>query len=139
MPLAHVLQKLGAEKAWVVHGSDGLDEMTTTGVSHIAILEHGKISQMSVAPQDVGIEHASLAALKGGIPDDNADAIRRLLAGKKGAYRDIVLLNASAALVVADKARDLKDGIAQAERAINSGRAGECLARLEKVSQGYRA
>ncbi len=138
VPVAQVLQKLGAEKAWVVHGSDGLDEMTITGASHVAVLENEKISSFTVVPQDVGLEHASLAALKGGIPDDNADAIRKLLAGAKGAFRDIVLLNAAAALIVADKAHDLKEGIALAEKAIDSGRAANVLARLEAVSQGYR-
>jgi anthranilate phosphoribosyltransferase len=133
-----VLAKLGAEKAWVVHGSDGLDEMTTTGVSHVAVLDHGKISSLTIAPQDVGLEHASLSQLKGGIPDDNADAIRRLLGGAKGAFRDIVLLNSAAALIVADKVRDPKDGIAQAEKAIDSGAAANVLARLEAVSQGFR-
>ncbi|HKD22784.1 MAG TPA: anthranilate phosphoribosyltransferase [Rhizomicrobium sp.] len=138
VPVAHVLAKLGSEKAWIVHGSDGLDEMTTTGVSHIAVLEDGKVSTMTVAPQDVGLEHATLASLKGGIPEDNADAIRRLLGGTKGAFRDIVLLNAGAALVVADVARDLKDGIAQAAKAIDSGAAANVLAKLESVSQGFR-
>jgi anthranilate phosphoribosyltransferase len=139
VPVAHVLAKLGAEKAWVVHGSDGLDEMTTTGVSHVAVLDDGKVTTMTVAPQDVGLEHASLAALKGGIPDDNADAIRKLLGGARGAFRDIVILNAGAALVVADKARDLKDGIARAAQAIDSGVAANVLAKLETVSQGFRA
>jgi len=139
VPVAHVLAKLGAEKAWVVHGSDGLDEMTTTGVSHIAVLDDGKVTTMTVAPQDVGLEHASLSALKGGIPVDNADAIRKLLGGARGAFRDIVILNAGAALVVADKARDLKDGIARAAQAIDSGAAANVLAKLESVSQGFRA
>jgi anthranilate phosphoribosyltransferase len=139
VPVAHVLAKLGAEKAWVVHGSDGLDEMTTTGVSHIAVLEDGKVTSMTVAPQDVGLEHASLAALKGGIPVDNADAIRKLLGGARGAFRDIVLLNAGAALVVADKVRDLKEGIARATQAIDSGAAANVLAKLETVSRGFRA
>ncbi|HTW34930.1 MAG TPA: anthranilate phosphoribosyltransferase [Rhizomicrobium sp.] len=139
VPVAHVLAKLGAEKAWVVHGSDGLDEMTTTGVSHVAVLEDGKVSTITVAPQDVGLEHASLSALKGGIPVDNADAIRKLLAGARGAFRDIVILNAGAALVVADKVGDLKDGIAHAAQAIDSGAAANVLAKLETVSQGFRA
>jgi anthranilate phosphoribosyltransferase len=139
VPIANVLAKLGAEKAWVVHGSDGLDEMTTTGVSHVAVLENGKVSTLTVAPQDVGLEHASLSALKGGIPDDNADAIRKLLGGARGPFRDIVVLNAGAALVVADKVRDLKDGIARAAQAIDSGAAGNVLAKLESVSQGFRA
>ena len=138
VPVAHVLAKLGAEKAWVVHGSDGLDEMTTTGVSHVAVLEDGKVSTMTVAPQDVGLEHASLTQLKGGIPVDNADAIRKLLGGARGAFRDIVILNAGAALVVADKARDLKEGIARAAQAIDSGAAANTLAKLETVSQGFR-
>ncbi|HUO92981.1 MAG TPA: anthranilate phosphoribosyltransferase [Rhizomicrobium sp.] len=138
VPVANVLAKLGAEKAWVVHGSDGLDEMTTTGVSHVAVLEDGKVSTLTVAPQDVGLEHASLSALKGGIPDDNADAIRRLLGGARGAFRDIVLLNAAAALVVADKTKDLKAGIARAAQAIDSGAAANVLAKLESVSQGLR-
>lgn len=139
VPAANVLAKLGAEKAWVVHGSDGLDEMTTTGVSHVAALENGKVTTFTVAPQDVGLEHASLAALKGGIPDDNADAIRKLLGGAKGAFRDIVLLNAAATLIVADKVRNLKDGIAMAAKAIDTGAAANALARLEQVSQGFRA
>lgn len=138
VPVAQVMQKLGAEKVWVVHGSDGLDEMTTTGVSHVAVLENGKISSLTVAPQDVGLEHATLSALKGGIPEDNADAIRKLFAGTKGAFRDIVLLNAAAALIVADKVRNLKDGVALAAKAIDSGNAADVLARLESVSQGFR-
>ena len=138
LPVAHVLQRLGAEKAWVVHGSDGLDEMTTTGVTHVAALEDGKITTMTVAPQDVGLEHAMLSSLKGGIPDDNADAIRKLLGGARGPFRDIVLLNAAAALIVSDKVSDLKDGIARAAKAIDTGAAANCLARLEAVSQGFR-
>jgi anthranilate phosphoribosyltransferase len=139
VPVANALAKLGTEKAWVVHGSDGLDEMTTTGVSHVAVLENGKVSTLTIAPQDVGLEHASLSALKGGIPQDNADAIRRLLGGARGAFRDIVLLNAAAALIVADKARDLKDGIARAAHAIDTGAAAAVLAKLESASQGVRA
>ncbi|HWU25368.1 MAG TPA: anthranilate phosphoribosyltransferase [Rhizomicrobium sp.] len=138
LPVANVLAKLGAEKAWVVHGSDGLDEMTTTGVTHVAVLERGKISTMTVSPQDVGLEHAILSSLKGGIPEDNADAIRRLLGGAKGPFRDIVLLNAAAALVVADRAHDLKEGITRAAKAIDSGAAAARLARLEQISQGVR-
>ncbi len=138
VPIAHVLDRLGAEKAWVVHGSDGLDEMTTTGVTHVAVLDHGKVSTLTVAPQEVGLEHALLSSLKGGIPEDNADAIRKLLAGAKGPYRDIVLLNAAGALVVADKAADLKDGIARAAKAVDSGAAANVLARLEAVSQNFR-
>jgi anthranilate phosphoribosyltransferase len=138
VPVANVLARLGTEKAWVVHGSDGLDEMTTTGATHVAVLDNGKITQMTVSPQDVGLEHATLASLKGGIPDDNADAIRKLLGGTRGPFRDIVLLNAGAGLVVAGKSNDLKDGIARAAKAIDSGAAANTLGRLETVSQGYR-
>jgi anthranilate phosphoribosyltransferase len=138
LPVANVLARLGAEKAWIVHGSDGLDEMTTTGASHIAVLDHGKISTLTISPQDVGLEHASLASLKGGIPEDNADAIRKLLGGARGPFRDIVLLNSAAALIVADKVSDLKDGIARAAKAIDSGAAANGLGRLEAASQGLR-
>jgi anthranilate phosphoribosyltransferase len=129
-PFAQVLAALGTEKAWIVHGSDGLDELTTTGVTHVAVLENGKIARREVSPEDIGLPRATLSQLKGGGAGENADAIRALLAGAKGAFRDIVLLNAAAALVVADKAGDLSAGARLAAQAIDSGRAGEVLARI---------
>jgi anthranilate phosphoribosyltransferase len=137
-PIAHVLARLGTEKAWVVHGIDGLDELTTTGTTYVAVLEHGKVTMREIAPEDAGLPRTSLAALKGGEPADNAAALRALLDGERGAYRDIVLLNAAAALIVADKANNLKEGVALAANAIDTGRAKAALAKLVAVSQSAR-
>lgn len=139
LPVAEVLSRLGAESAWIVHGSDGLDELTITGASDIAKLKDGHIEATRVAPEDVGLERAPLSAIKGGVPEDNADAIRKLFGGAKGPFRDIVLLNAGAALVVAEKVNDLKSGIALAAQCIDSGAAAATLARLERVSRGLGA
>ncbi len=133
--LAHVLKALGAEKAWVVHGSDGLDEMTTTGLTRVAVLEAGKVVLREVAPEEIGVARVPLAALKGGEAAENAAALTALLDGAKGAFRDVVLLNAAAALVVADKAADLAGGANLAAHAIDSGAAKATLARLAEVSQ----
>ena len=129
-PLAEVLRRLGSEKVWVVHGSDGLDELTTTGASHVAELRDGRVSTFTVAPEDVGLARVEPEALKGGDPQANARALAAVLAGKAGAYRDIVLLNAAAALVVADVVPDLAAGVREAARAIDDGRA---MARLESL------
>ena len=126
-PVAHVLKDLGTEKAWVVHGEDGLDELTTTGVTRVAILERGQVRLVEVTPEDAGLPRTTLAALKGGTAEENARAIRDLLAGAKSAFRDIVLLNAAAALMVADKATSLADGAARAAKAIDSGAARKAL------------
>ena len=134
-PLAQVLAKLGAERAWLVHGSDGLDELTTTGTTHVAMLEHGKVTLRDVTPEEAGLPRATLADLKGGEPAENAAALRGLLEGAKGPYRDIVLLNSAAALIVADKAKDLKQGAALAADAIDSGRAKFTLDKLVLASQ----
>jgi anthranilate phosphoribosyltransferase len=134
-PLANVLAALGTTKAWVVHGSDGLDEMTTTGVTHVAALEHGKIIRREITPEEIGLKRITLSALKGGEAKENADAIRALLNGEQGAFRDIVVLNSAAALVVADKAKDLKSAAAIASDAINSGAAKNVLARVAAASQ----
>jgi len=134
-PLAHVLRELGTEKAWVVHGADGLDELSITGITHVAILENGRITRREVTPEEIGVARVSLSAIKGGEAAENADAIRRLLAGEKSAFRDIVLLNSAASLVVAGKADDLKAGAALAAEAIDSGRAKETLARAAAASQ----
>jgi len=138
-PIALVLAKLGTEKAWIVHGSDGLDEMTTTGTTHVAVLENGNVTVHEIAPEDAGLPRTTLAALKGGEPVENAAALRALLDGAKGAYRDIVLLNAAAALIVAGNATELTAGVALAADAIDSGRARAALAKLIAVSQGAPA
>jgi anthranilate phosphoribosyltransferase len=129
-PLAHVLQNLGAEAAWVVHGSDGLDELTTTGPSLVAELRRGEIRTFEVTPEDAGLPRAKPADLLGGDAATNASAIRALLDGRKGPYRDIVLLNAAAALIVADAATDLRHGAVLAAEAIDNGAARALVERL---------
>lgn len=133
-PFAHVLKDLGSEKVWVVHGSDGLDEITTTGETFVAELDGGKIRTFTVTPEEVGLSRADAADLKGGDPKRNAAKIRSLLGGEQGAYRDIVLLNAAAALVVAGKADDLKAGLELGAGAIDSGKAARVLETLVEVS-----
>ena len=122
-PMAEVLQKLGSEHVWVVHGSDGLDEVTTTGATYVAELKGGSISEFSISPEDVGLPLSSLDALKGGDAAYNAAAIRDLLDGKPSAYRDIVVLNTGAALHVGGKAETLQAGCEMAAKAIDDGSA----------------
>lgn len=123
-PVAQVLKQLGTKSAWVVHGSDGLDELTTTGPSHVSALSReGSINSFEVTPEEAGLETADPAALVGGTPAENAAALKALLDGAKGPYRDIVLLNAAAGLVVAGKAVMLSDGVRHAAAAIDDGRA----------------
>ena len=129
VPLAEVLKELGSEAAWVVYG-DGLDEMTTAGTTQVAALENGQIRTFEIAPEDVGLRRCDPVELKGGEASANAKALLGVLEGDKNAYRDIVLLNSGAALVIAGKAKDLKEGIEQASHSIDSGAA---LAVLQKV------
>lgn len=135
-PFAEVLRNLGSESAWVVHGSDGMDELTTTGPSAVAELKNGAIRVFEVTPEEAGLKRASIEDLKGGDPAQNAAAIRCLLNGEAGAYRDIVLLNSAAALIVSGKASTLKEGVVVAAKAIDSGAARETLAKLVAVSNG---
>ncbi|HCY56758.1 MAG TPA: anthranilate phosphoribosyltransferase, partial [Oceanicaulis sp.] len=135
VPMAEALRDLGAERAWIVHGEDGLDEITTTGATHIASLEaDGSVREFTVTPEDAGLPRARLDDLKGGEPQENGAALHRLLDGEKGAYRDIVLFNASAALVLAGKAEGLRDGVALAAAAIDDGRAASTLAKLVDIT-----
>jgi anthranilate phosphoribosyltransferase len=133
-PLARVLRNLGSKRVWLVHGSDGLDEATTTGPTYVAALEDGYIRSFEIAPEDAGISRASLKDLAGGDPFENAAALQSVLAGAKNAYRDIAVLNAAVALVVGGKADDLKHGAALAEAALDEGLAAETLAKLVQVS-----
>jgi anthranilate phosphoribosyltransferase len=126
-PMADVLAALGTERAWVVHGCDGLDEMTTTGITYIAALDRDNVQMLEFEAVQ---QSATLADLKGGDAHHNAGAIRRLLDGEDGPFRDIVLLNAGAALIVAGKARSIADGVRMAEASLDSGAA---LARLERL------
>jgi anthranilate phosphoribosyltransferase len=133
-PLAQVLASLGTERAWVVHGSDGLDEITTTGPTHVAELRDGKVKLREVTPEMAGLPRATPADLKGADAQTNAAAITELLAGRPGPYRDIVLLNSAAALVLAGKATDLKSGVVIAASAIDSGKAKATLAELVAIT-----
>jgi len=136
IPIAEVLRALGSERAWVVHGHDGLDELSTTGPTTVACLDGGSITSFEVTPEEAGLARVSLAELKGGDAAHNARALRDLLAGAPGPYRDIVLLNTAAALIVGGKAASLVEGVALAEEAIASGRAAKALDKLIQVSQG---
>jgi len=133
-PVAEVLRKLGSVHAWVVHGDDGMDELTTTGVTHIAELKDGDIFAFDLTPEEAGLARSDIASLKGGDAATNAAAIHALLQGEPGAYRDIVVLNAAAALIVAGKADGLDDGIEKAAASIDSGRAARALDRLVAVT-----
>ncbi len=133
-PLAEVLGKLGAECAWVVHG-DGLDEIAISGPTRVAILSEGKVSIREIGPEDAGLSWSPLSAIAGGTALENAAAVRRLLDGETGAYRDIVLINSAAALIVAGQATALKEGAVLAAAAIDSGEAKAKLETLIAVSR----
>ena len=133
--LAGVLGTLGAERAFVVHGSDGLDEMTLTGSTRVSELRNGSVSTYDVSPGDFGLAQASDDALKGGDADYNAEITRSILNGEEGPRRDIVLLNAAAAIVAGDKARDLNEGVQVAAEVIDSGKALEKLEGLAAASR----
>jgi anthranilate phosphoribosyltransferase len=133
-PMAQVLKNLGSDCVWVVHGSDGLDEITTSGPSSVAALENGKIRTFEVTPEDVGLPRVKPAALRGGDAEHNAKALLDVLKGKASAFRDIAILNASAALVVAGKAKDLKSAAGLARKSIDGGEAEGRLDRLIAVS-----
>jgi anthranilate phosphoribosyltransferase len=132
-PLARVLGALGATRAWVVHG-DGLDELTTTGESQVAEWREGAVRLFNVTPEAVGLPRATLADLRGGEPAQNAAAMRALLDGETGPYRDVVLLNAAAAFLVAERAETLREGVALAAAAIDNGAAAGALAGLVTAS-----
>jgi anthranilate phosphoribosyltransferase len=133
-PMAQVLRNLGSERVWITHGGDGLDEMSTTGPTSIVELRDGVIRAFEITPEEVGLKRAQPTDLKGGHAEENAAALLGVLDGAENAYRDIALLNAAGALVVADKARDLRKGVSLATRALISGEARRTLARLVKVS-----
>jgi anthranilate phosphoribosyltransferase len=129
VPMAEVLGRLGAERAWVVHGA-GIDELTTAGVTKVAEFRDGKVTSFEVTPEEAGLRRVALDDLKGGEPAHNAALMRELLGGAPGPLRDVVLLNSAAALVVAGRAEDLRAGVALAARAIDSGAALQVLDRL---------
>jgi anthranilate phosphoribosyltransferase len=132
-PMALALRELGSQRVWLLHGSDGLDEATTTGETHVVALEKGEMRSFTIAPEDAGLPRASGQDLKGGDPAHNARALREVLAGARNAYRDIAVLNAAAALVVAEKAQDLREGAMLAAKALDSGAAAEKLRQLVRA------
>ena len=133
-PMAETLQALGSEKAWLVHGSDGTDEVTITGSTQVAALENGQIHSRQIHPEDAGLPVHPLSAILGGTPQENGTAMRALLKGAKGAYRDAVLLNAACALMVADKASTLPEGVEIAQESIDSGAALKSVETLARIT-----
>ncbi len=133
-PMAESLLELGSEKAWLVHGGDGTDELAISTSSQVAVLENGKITAKEVHPEDAGLPTHRFAEILGGSPEENANAFRALLEGQKTAYRDAVLFNAAAALIVADKAADLKQGVEIARESIDSGAAKSCVKTLARIT-----
>src|SRR5438132_5220785 len=134
-PLARVLAELGTSRAFVVHGADGLDEISNTGESRVSEVREGLVRTFSVRPEDFGLPRASIKELQGGDREQNAQIIRLLLEGEPGPRRDIVLMNASAALVAGARARDLKDGVAQAAQLVDGGEALRKLDALVALSR----
>lgn len=133
-PMAETLQTLGSDKAWLVHGSDGTDELTITGVSWVSALDGGSVKDFELHPEEAGLPEHPFEAIVGGTPEENARDFKALLDGAESAYRDAVLLNAAAALVVADAAPDLKTGVEIARNSIDSGKAKEKIAQVAAVS-----
>ncbi|MEP4033520.1 anthranilate phosphoribosyltransferase [Roseibium polysiphoniae] len=135
-PIAEVLQRLGSDHVWVVHGSDGMDEITTTGQSYVTELKSGEIRSFEISPSDVGLPLVKSDDLKGGEPAENARALREVLSGAKNAYRDVVLFNAAASLLIAGKCDKLTDGMTLAAQSLDSGSAADRLERLVATSNG---
>jgi anthranilate phosphoribosyltransferase len=135
-PLAHVLNNLGSERAWICHGEGGFDEIVPSGTTWIAELRDHKVTLAEIKPEDVGISRSSAADLKGADAAHNAEALRHVLEGRKNAFRDAAVMTAAAALLVAGKAKDLKEGVAQAQKSIDGGGARTVLEKLVKVSNG---
>ncbi len=133
-PMAEVLGALGSDRAWLVHGGDGTDELSICGISWVAALEDGAVREFELHPEEAGLPVHPFEAIIGGMPADNAAAFRALLAGAPGAYRDAVLLNAAAALLVAGRAASLREGVALAAESIDSGAAAARVAALAALS-----
>jgi anthranilate phosphoribosyltransferase len=134
-PMAETLAALGSERAWLVHGGDGTDELSIAGPSRVAALEDGRIEEFEVTPEDAGLPRHPFEAILGGTPEQNAEAFRDLLDGAEGAYRDAVLLNAAAALLIAGKANSLPEGVEMARESIDSGTARAKVEALAKLTQ----
>ncbi|MDH2325929.1 anthranilate phosphoribosyltransferase [Cereibacter sp. SYSU M97828] len=135
-PMAEVLRLLGSEKAWLVHGGDGTDELALSAPSKVAALEDGEIREFEIAAEDAGLPAHPFEAIVGGTPEDNAKALRALMDGAPGAYRDAVLLNAAAALIVAGRVNTLPEGVEIARESIDSGAARDRIALLARITNG---
>ncbi len=135
-PMAETLGELGSDRAWLVHGADGTDEISIAGLTYVAELRNGTVSEFELHPEEAGLPVHPFAEIAGGSPAENAAALRALLAGAESAYRDAVLLNAAAALVIAGHAADLREGVAQARESIDSGAARDRTERLAALTQG---
>lgn len=138
-PMALALRELGSQNVWLLHGSDGLDEATITGKTHVVALEDGALRAFQISPEDAGLPLATAQDLKGGDPAHNARALRDVLGGARNAYRDIAVLNAAIALIVAGKAQDLHAGAKLAAATLDSGAAREKLELLVRVSNRQSA
>ena len=136
-PLTQVLAELGSRRVWTVHGADGLDEITVTGPTRVVALEEGWISRFTIDPRDLGLTLRAPEELRGGDPAENARALEAVLAGARNAYRDIAVLNAGAALVVAGAASTLAEGLVRAQDAVDTGAARATLARLVRASNDH--
>jgi anthranilate phosphoribosyltransferase len=135
-PMAETLLALGSEKAWLVHGGDGTDELSIAAPSKVVALADGALREFDMHPEDAGLPLHPFEAILGGSPAENAVAFRALLSGATGAYRDAVLLNAAAALIVADRVTSLKDGVEVARESLDSGAARGKVADLARITQG---
>jgi anthranilate phosphoribosyltransferase len=134
-PMAETLRALGSDRAWLVHGGDGTDEISIAGVTYVAELNDGRIAEFDIHPEDAGLPAHPFEAIRGGAPAENAAALRALLDGEASAYRDAVLLNAAAALVVADRAGNLREGVDLARASIDSGAARDKVERLASLTR----
>lgn len=135
-PMAETLQKLGVQRAWVVHGVDGVDEISISGETRVIEVTKKKLSELTISPEDAGLDRSPLSALEGGTPEQNSAAIRELLEGRHGPFRDMVALNAGAGLHILDLAGDLETGTQMALAAIDNGEALKTLSRLAEISHG---
>ncbi len=135
-PMAETLAALGTKRSWIVHGADGIDEVSVSGVTHIAEIENGAVREFEITPEQFGLKRYPLADLAGGKPDHNANAIERLFGGEQGAFRDITVFNAAAGLLVYGLADTLEAGVKRAQSAIDTGKAKSTLAALIRLSNG---
>lgn len=133
-PMAETLKELGSEHVWIMHGADGLDELTTTGPSQVVELKNGDIREFEITPEEVGLTRVPLNDIKGGTPEENADAMLKLFDGEEGPYRDVTLLNAGAAILIGGKCDSLQDGIKLAATSIDSGKTRQAFEEMKRIT-----